>query len=50
MAKKNYTYNSKGELVFVKDVRVENLPKGTNYEIKANYKKPAISVKGIYSF
>ncbi len=50
LAKKKYTYDAKGEIVFVREVKVEALPKDGNYEIKTNLKKPPTSVKGIYAF
>lgn len=48
--KKVYTYDSKGEIVFIKNLNVDGLSKEVNFEMKYNLKKFPQCTKGIYSF
>jgi hypothetical protein len=50
LSKKTYTYDNNGEIMFIKNVKVESLPKGDTFEMKVAWKKLPHSVKGIYSF
>lgn len=45
-----YTYDSKGDIVFIKNLNVDGLSKEVNFEMKYNLKKLPQSTKGIYSF
>ena len=46
ISKKNFTFDFNGDILFVKGVITETLPKDTTYEIKFNLKKPVIANKG----
>lgn len=49
--KKTYTFDSNGEVIVVKNVNTESLPKeAVNYELKYNLKKMPLSTKGAYNF
>ena len=48
--KKVYTYDSKGDIVFIKSLNVDGLSKEVNFEMKYNLKKLPQNTKGIYSF
>jgi hypothetical protein len=37
--KKQYTFDDKGEVVIIKPVRVEVLPRDSNFEMKYNLRK-----------
>lgn len=50
LSKKLYTYDSKGEIVFIKPLNNDNMSKNYNFESKVNTKKPVHACKGIYSF
>lgn len=49
--KKAFTFDSKGEILLVKNVNTEGLPKeAVNYELRYNLRKLPQSTKGAYSF
>jgi hypothetical protein len=50
LAKKQYTFDSKGDIIFVKSVKVEALSNEIHFELKPNLKKPVSSVRGSYNF
>lgn len=50
LSKKPYTYLSNGDIAMIKPIKIEYLPKNSNYEIKTNLKKAPISEKGIYAY
>ena len=45
LAKKNFSYDINGNIIFLKNVHPDSLPRDTNYELKYNLKKPPTSVK-----
>lgn len=49
--KKAFTFDTKGEVLLVKNVNTEQLPKdAVNLELKYNLRKMPLSTKGAYSF
>lgn len=49
MSKKVYTYDEKGDIIFIKALNTENLSKEVNFELKYNLRKMPLSIKGTYS-
>lgn len=45
-----YTYDSKGDIVFIKQVNVDTLAKDVNFEMRYSLRRMPLSTKGIYSF
>lgn len=45
-----YTYDGKGDIVFIKNVNPESLSKEVNFELKYSLRKLPMSTKGAYSF
>lgn len=50
LTKKTYTYDSKGEIILIKEPSVDSLSKEVNFEMKYNLKRQPVAQKGIYSF
>ncbi len=50
LSKKPYTFDSKGEIIFLKNVNVDQLSKEINYELRYNARKMPVSTKGAYAF
>jgi hypothetical protein len=48
--KKAYTYDLRGDIIPIKGVNVDHLPRECNFELRYNTRKAAVSTKGLFSF